>query len=371
MLKLKCFILILTISTVSGLTSKFTGEDEDIEKLQLRKVIYEAQKHQEKGVNLAVQKFNDTTSFRLPNNTIPIHYDIFLSTDIHNGTFLFNGAVRINISVIEASNTITVHSRRHTILEITIFNADLTEFEANPSSSYENSTEFLTITTERQMTVNQTVIVEIVYQGTLGIFSDVGFFNVPYRDENGQTSWIATTQFQAINARHAFPCYDEIRYRNTISLQIRHHQSYSAISNMPVESVNAEGADYVVTSFQTTPVIPTFQLSFTVSNYASVNRSDDGLPFRAFARREAVEAGEVDNALELSILFLRAMENYFNQSYSFPKADQIAIPEFSSDGSNNWGLYSYHERILLQTNDDPIAQHNREIKIAHEYAVSF
>lgn len=47
------------------------------------------------------------------------------------------------------------------------------------------------------------------------------------------------------------------------------------------------------------------------------------------------------------------------------------VQRFSySAGANNWGLLTFLESILLKTNDDPQAQHIREIRSAHEYAVS-
>lgn len=377
MAKLKFLILLVAIYSVAGFRSKFVNEDaENIQKLRVRQIIHEAKARQEKVAqtgnvlnDFPVQEFNDI-NFRLPNNTVPVHYElnIELNTSIHTGSLQFEGVVRINISVEEASNTITLQSRGHTISQITLFNADGSVFEANPTSSSDNVTEFLTITTLNQLPVAQ-LVVEISYASILSTFLDRGFFSVEYRDENNDTAWLATTQFQPINARHAFPCYDEIRYRNTISLRIRHHNSFNAISNMPVEAIVADG-DFLTTVFETTPVIPTFLLSFTVSSFNFVSTTDNDLEFRVYARPEAVDAGEADNALELGVTFLRNIEDYFNVSYSFPKSDQIAVPEFSSDGANNWGLLSFHEPILLQQNNDAFAQHIREIRSAHEYSVS-
>ena len=312
-----------------------------------------------------------TRNYRLPNNTIPLHYDIRLGTEIHRGDFTFSGIVRINIRVLEESNTITLQSRQMIIQRIILFNANGTNFESSLFYTFDSDLEFLVITTERQFEVDQELIVDIIYVGVLGTFMDRGFFRSSYVDPvTNATNWLATTQFQPINARQAFPCYDEIRYRTTIQLQIYHHSSYNAISNMPVSRIIGEG-DYVTTVFEETPVIPTFLLSFTVSNFDFVSNNNEELEMRVYARPSAIADNEADDGLHIGEVMLRATEDIFDLPYTLPKSDQIAIPEFSSDGANNWGLLSYREPVLLKTNDDPFTQHIREIRIAHEYSHIF
>ncbi|CRK91767.1 CLUMA_CG005399, isoform A [Clunio marinus] len=325
---------------------------------------YENQLRSESNVNFQ-------NSYRLPNNTIPLHYNIRLSTEIHRADFTFAGIVRIDIRVLEASNTITLHAGQMLIQRIFLLNPDGSQIPSSVDYVYESNTEFLIIHLGDELATGQELTVEITYLGILGLFMDRGFFRSYYFDEErNEMFWLAATQFQPIFARRAFPCYDEIRYRTTIDLSIYHHRSYIATSNMPI-AMDIIAGDYMTTIFRTTPVIPTFLLSFVVSNFGFVGNGNAVLPMHVFARPDAIAQGQAQNGLELGERMLREMENLFNIPFSFPKSDQIAMPEFSSDGANNWGLLSYREPILLQLTNDSFDQHIREIRIAHEYSHIF
>ena len=347
--------------------------DAQFQKLKQRKIVLESLNSRKNlgHIEPANNNFNTNRNFRLPNNTIPLHYDLFMSSEIHAANFLFEGVVRINIRVLEASNSITLHSRQHIIQRIDLFNSDGSEFQTNLDFVAESETEFLTFTTNQDFEVDQELTIVITFVGILADFQSRGFIRNSYIDpETNQTVWTAQSHFSPVNARHGFPCYDEIRYRTTFVLNIRHHQSYHAISNMPVQSRTVDD-DYFITTFEQIPSVPTYILSFVISNFDSISTTDNGLDFSVFARPDAIASGLADNALELGVAALRAMENSFhNITYPLPKSDQIAVPQLGGLGAHNWGLINYQEPIILTAND-PFAQRFREVRISHEYTVSF
>lgn len=46
--------------------------------------------------------------------------------------------------------------------------------------------------------------------------------------------WLAATQFKATNARSAFPCYDEPRFRTPYNISIKKKRNEIVLSNMPI-----------------------------------------------------------------------------------------------------------------------------------------
>lgn len=375
----KCLILLVVVATVAAVPHKplnvLTKEAQKLQMLNLapnRNELSAIGANHEAILDIMQPKEAEelnVISFRLPNNTIPIHYAVSLRTEIHSGDVSFQGTVRISIRVLEATNAVTLHTRAMIIQSVAGFHIDGSPLEANLPYVFNSQLEFMVITFSNTLQVNQELIIEISYDAILNT-GNTGFFRSSYLDVGlNQIFWLASTNLQPIHSRHAFPCYDEIRYRTTMDLSIRHHSSYTAVSNMPVASVNPDGGDFVVTVFDRTPAIPVYILHFTISNFGAIrNNNHPTVALSVLARPEAIAAGQADNALELSEIMLRAVEQVFDIPFSLPKQDLIALT--TNTITHNWGLITLGQNILLRTNDLPGPQHTREMWVAHSNSVS-
>lgn len=155
----------------------------------------------------AIQGLNDPVdgiAYRLPNNTIPLRYDIWLSTDIHSGNFTFEGRVTIQIQAVENTASITLHYRQLTIVNINLLDSTGSTIQTAVPWRPQDNVEFLIITPTAPLVQGQTYSVVISYIGELRN-DDAGFYRSSYVDNLGVRKWLATTQFESTDARHAFP----------------------------------------------------------------------------------------------------------------------------------------------------------------------
>lgn len=281
----------------------------------------------------------DTVDYRLRNESVPIHYDLYLETDIHIGDFYFNGTVEITIETRQSTSMIVMNSKTLTFYSIGYKLASATDDEFMPLEDYDFDleAELLIINVGTQLPTNTQYIFRFEYQGYHGNL--YGFYQSSYV-VGDERKYLATTQFQAVSARLALPCYDEPRFRATFSIRIKHIGTYSAISNMPGTSTpDIEDPTRTITTFETTPTMPTYLVAFIVSDFDYKLEERSRRPHRVFTPPNRVNDSYF--ALESSVLILDKLEDYFQVEYELPKMDQVAVPDFAAGAMENWGLVTY------------------------------
>lgn len=115
----------------------------------------------------------------------------------------------------------------------------------------------------------------------------------------------------------------------------------------------------------------TYLLAFVISDFDYI--SDPANNQSVYAIPAAIANGDLDFALEAGVKVIKALEDYLQVNYSFPKLDQIGIPDFAAGAMENWGLVTYREEALLyNATKSPMNQLKRTAAIiAHEYGHQF
>ena len=61
-----------------------------------------------------------------------------------------------------------------------------------------------------------------------------GFYRSKYTTLGNETEWMALTQFEPLDARRAFPCFDEPWMKAKFTVTITAPADYTALANTPV-----------------------------------------------------------------------------------------------------------------------------------------
>jgi aminopeptidase N len=151
---------------------------------------------------------NDTRhskDLRLPRSIRPVSYDVVLLPFLTSDNFTFNGEVAIRINVMETCKNVTLHSTSLIInwsfSHIQKLNEDNkpTENVSITNQYFVDEKQFLVLETGKDLEVNTSYIVRLQFVGTIKDNLQ-GFYKSSY-NVGTETKWIASTQFQATDAR--------------------------------------------------------------------------------------------------------------------------------------------------------------------------
>ncbi|XP_055381350.1 uncharacterized protein LOC129611947 [Condylostylus longicornis] len=324
--------------------------------------------------NLKRKEFNskltEEISYRLPNNTVPISYNIKLHTDVHKGQYGFNGINEIKLQAVTNTNSITIHGRKINIKSANLTDEsgkiiDLKPIPKEPA----NNTEFLVFELkDGTLKEKQNYYLKIEYNGTLRT-DNGGFYLSTYENKDKEIIPLATTQFESTDARHGFPCYDEPGIKAEVTIEITHGDNYTALSNMPVKNTEPSKTltGYNVTTFLPTKRMSPYLVAFIISNFTG--KFDESRNIRHGVYSRPGTEDERDFALDASVKILNKIGDYVNYQYTFPKMDQISIPDFAAGAMENWGLVTYREEMLLYNETRSTLRTKTVVAntVAHEY----
>lgn len=194
-----------------------------------------------------------------------------------------------------------------------------------------------------------------------------GMFRVHVGDQ-----WYSWTQHESIDARASFPGFDEPGFKTPFTVTLRTPRGLTAVSNAPETSTTEEGG-LDVHRFAPTLPLPTYLVAMMVGPFAKVESTvpataqrSTPLPLRIISPQ--TNAAKLTFALENSKPIVTLLEDYFGQSFPYPKLDQITSP-IMPGAMENAGADLYGDSIIVLDDKSPIPQkRNFGMVVAHELA---
>ncbi|WP_041856320.1 M1 family metallopeptidase [Candidatus Korobacter versatilis] len=293
---------------------------------------------------------------RLPGNVVPDHYSLKFAPDFSSSTF--QGDETIDVRVLSATDAIVLNA-----LELEIKSATVTvagkELTASVTADAENET--VTLHVPSQLTVGSATI-HIGYTGRLN-----DKLRGLYRSEANNRRY-AVSQFEAVDARVAFPSFDEPSYKATFDITTVVDQGDTAISNGRIVSDEPGPAGKHTIKFSTTPKMSSYLVALTVGDWKCISGEQDGIALRICSVPGKEQQGAF--ALEATKAILHFYNQYFGIKYPYGKLDQIAAPDFEAGAMENTAAIVYRESALLLDPAKASVNDQKEISsvIAHEMA---
>ncbi|MFI5366051.1 MAG: M1 family metallopeptidase [Candidatus Binatia bacterium] len=292
---------------------------------------------------------------RLPDIVTPTAYRLELSVDPTQPTF--SGTVWITVRVRAATSAVPLHAR-----DLNIDAADLRRGAAAPvpATSVRGRNGGMTLVFPTQIAPGEYVI-RLVFSGR---FADglVGLYRVRVGDD-----FYAFTQFEALHARRAFPCFDEPRFKTPWQITLRIPHGLVAASNAPVAVVGRDGAADVV-ALTTSEPLPTYLVALAVGPFDVVEAPGSNPPLRVLTVRGKGSLSAY--VLQRTPPILAALSDYFGRAYPYHKLDLVAVPDFGAGAMENAGLVTFRDTLLLvdAARASAAERYECEAVVAHELA---
>jgi aminopeptidase N len=293
---------------------------------------------------------------RLPASVQPDHYDLAFDVDL--AAARFGGLETIQIRLSESTRRIVLHAAEIEFESATITADGLSQ---QATVTLHEPTQTATLSVPRAVPAGPAAIA-VRFRGTLN--DDLrGFYLSRANDRR-----YAVTQFEATDARRAFPSFDEPAFKATFALALTIDENDTAISNGRMVSDTPAPPGRHTLTFERTPKMSTYLVAMAVGDFKCISDSVDSIPLRICATPGKESLGEV--ALDAAKQIVPFLNRYYSIRYPFGKLDLVAVPDFAAGAMENTAAIFYREvELLADPKTASVGQRKRIWTVlAHEMA---
>jgi len=177
------------------------------------------------------------------------------------------------------------------------------------------------------------------------------------------------TQFEATDARRAFPSFDEPALKATFDVTLVVDAGDTAFSNMEMveDTPGPEPGKHTI-RFATTPKMSTYLVAWLVGDFQCTKGKAEGVAIRACATPDKVELTQF--AVEAAKWDLKYYDQYFGIRYPLTKLDMVAVPDFEAGAMENFGCIAFRETEMLVDEKHGTVPARKDVAqtVAHELA---
>ncbi len=304
---------------------------------------------------------------KLPTGVTPSHYSLEL--EVSSAADRFTGEARIAVTLEQATELIWLHGRGLTVNDSKV----IAETGAEIAARFEEIEESGVAKLETAEPVGPGAVTLVLPYSAPYEDSLVGLYKA---EGDGQSA--IYTDFQPLDARRAFPGFDEPRFKTPFDIAVTIDAGDVAISNAPERERTSlpDGRQRIV--FATTVPLPTYLVALAVGDLDVVEWApippnavrDRPIPLRGIAPKG--KGAQLSYALEHTAAQLAILENYFASPYPYAKLDLVVPIAFGPSGMENAAAIFYRQdRFLIEDQPSIYQLRGYAYLHAHELAHSW
>jgi alanyl aminopeptidase len=326
--------------------------------------------HRPAGADAPAPAAEEPPALQLPPDVQPVRYGLELEIDPSKEEF--RGAVLIEVRLSKARSQIWLHGQglRVATAQVEVGTSEPEALEARWEQVDANGLARLTLAHPIGPCVARIRLTwEAAFDKRL-----VGLYRA---FEAGEP--YAFTMFEPIDARRAFPGFDEPGFKTPFDVSLLVPKELVAVANTPplAEAPDGQsGGALKRITFATTKPLPTYLLAWAVGPLEVVSppplppNEVRPVPLQVRGVAPRGRGKELGYALQAGGELLVALERWFGIPYPYEKLDHVAVPDFAFGAEENAGEIHYREQILLFEEGKSSEETRRAIAsvMAHEMA---
>jgi aminopeptidase N len=252
-------------------------------------------------------------ALRLPGDVRPTKYaiDLTIVPDQPQAT----GRVSIDAEVVKPTRVVWLNAT-----DLVIANATI---GGRPARVIKGGEDFVGITTDAELAPGTTAL-SLEFTAPIDSSKSRGI----YSEKEGAETYVYTF-FEAIDARRAFPCFDEPAYKVPWQLTFHVKKDHVARANAAIVRETDEANGMKRVELAVSKPMPSYLVAFVVGPFDVVDGGVGGrikTPINFIVPKG--RAPELRWAKEVTPRVVAALEDYFDMDYQFGKLDVAVVPRY-------------------------------------------